>query len=459
MAAIGFELRKFAKGRGLLSQFQLYGLAGLISSGPWVLSILGILLIGILSTEADIPSLEVARFQVSVTYLMALSLIVTGPLQLLLTRFIADRLYEEQEGTILPNLLGSIAVTTVVTGLLGCLLLSLFPDESLVYRLLMLSAFVTLSNIWIVAIILSATKEWQWILLSFLVSYSLTVGTSMGLRPFGLEGLLVGFLAGHGLLLFMLLGHVLRSYPGERLVVFEFIRYGKIYPSLAIIGFVYNLSIWADKLLFWFNPLTSDPVIGPLRVSAIYDIPIFLAYLSIVPGMAIFLVRMETDFAEKYTLFYRTIRAGGNLRKILQLKEDMVQALRQGIYEILKVQGMTMVVLIGMGDQLLTWFGIPDLYRILFNVDLVAVGIQVLLLATLNMLFYFDQRSVALRLSLLFAFCNIGFTLLTQYLGPAYYGYGFASAVLITSLVGLAVLSQKLEVLEYETFMLQKANL
>jgi uncharacterized membrane protein len=41
------------------------------------------------------------------------------------------------------------------------------------------------------------------------------------------------------------------------------------------------------------------------------------------------------------------------------------------------------------------------------------------------------------------------------YLGPAFFGYGFALAVLLTAGAGLLTLSRKLDQLECETFMLQ----
>ncbi|MGC8001539.1 exopolysaccharide Pel transporter PelG, partial [Salmonella enterica] len=70
--------------------------------------------------------------------------------------------------------------------------------------------------------------------------------------------------------------------------------------SLMAIGLLYNTAIWIDKAMFWYTPETSQAIIGPLRASVIYDLPVFLAYLSIIPGMAIFLLRMETDFVEDY---------------------------------------------------------------------------------------------------------------------------------------------------------------
>ncbi len=75
MAGIGFELRKMLRRDSLSGMLSAYAYAGVISSGPWVLSILGILLIGLLSIGFVIPRMLITQFQVSVTYLIAGSLI------------------------------------------------------------------------------------------------------------------------------------------------------------------------------------------------------------------------------------------------------------------------------------------------------------------------------------------------------------------------------------------------
>ena len=55
MAGIGFELRKLLKKDSLLGLVQAYAYAGVIGSGPWVLSIVGMLLIGFLSASVVVP--------------------------------------------------------------------------------------------------------------------------------------------------------------------------------------------------------------------------------------------------------------------------------------------------------------------------------------------------------------------------------------------------------------------
>lgn len=435
---------------------KAYSFAGIIGSGPWVLSIVGILLIGLLNTKNSHVEPFVEAFQISVTYLIAFSLLLTSPLQLMFTRFVADKVYKKQKSLVLPNLFGAITLTVVVSGLIGLVVDNMFFSQSAMYRMLMLSGFVILSVIWIVVIILSGLKAYRGILLAFLVGYGITVGASLKLNAFGLVGLLGGFVIGQATLFFMLLYFVMRSYSSTQLIAFDFLKRGHIYWSLAATGFLYNMAIWVDKLLFWFNPLTSTSIVGPLRMSELYDLPIFLAYLSILPGMATFLIRMETDFAEQYDLFYRAISEGASLNRIVQIYNAMIQVIRRGFLEIFKIQGMTVIILLAMGSKLLHWVGISPNYQVLLNIDLVAVGVQVLLLAVLNLLFYFDYRMDALYLCLVFAGSNFALTLLTQLLGPTFYGYGFAGAVVLTTLVGLSIISRRLDKLVYETIMLRE---
>lgn len=455
MAGIGFRLRDLTKTGALSGLLAAYGFAGIISSGPWVLSIVGILLIGIINMENAITPHYVGEFQISVTYLMAISLILTSPLQLMISRFIADKIYEHKDEQVLPNLIGAIVVVITVAGTLAGICLIYLFTGSVLYRLLMLSGLVILSIIWLVVIVLSGVRAYREILLAFLLGYGITVLAAIELKALGLEGLLSGFVLGQAVLLFMLLVVIFQSYSSPKFIAFDFLRRSQIFPSLALTGLVYNVAIWADKFIFWFNPQTSVMVIPPLRASQIYDLPIFLAYLSIIPGMAVFLLRMETDFAEQYKNFYGAVNGGGSLKLIMEMYEEMVLTIRRGFIEIFKVQGMTIVILLAIGDKLLAWVGISPFYRMLLNIDLVAVGVQVLLLAVLNVLFYFDYRRDALYLCLLCLVTNVVFTVLSQYLGPAFYGYGFALSVVLTTLVGMVVVSKRLSRLVYQTFMLR----
>lgn len=456
MAGIGFELRKILKRDSLLSLMQAYSYAALISSGPWIMSIVGILVIGLVSYTVNMPRLAIVQFQVSITYVISLSLIFTGIFQLALTRFAADRLFEKDNHAILPNFHSVSLAVTVVGGVPGLLAVAfLFPQQSALYRLLLLAAFIIMCNIWIATIFLSGMKQYKAVFWIYALGYTVTVVAALLLRPLGLEGLMGGFVIGQVVLLMAMMALILRNFPSDRFISFEFYERKKLYPSLMAIGLFYNTAIWIDKAMFWYTPETSQAIIGPLRASVIYDLPVFLAYLSIIPGMAIFLLRMETDFVEDYDAFYEAVRTGASLESIEKHRNGMVETVRLGLLEIIKIQAITTLLLMVTGESILKWLGISTLYLPLLYIDVIAASLQVVLLGILNVFFYLDKRRIVLALCAGLVVLNIGFTALSLHLGPTFYGFGFALAVFVVVLAGFVLLSRKLELLEYETFMLQ----
>lgn len=457
MAGIGFELRKYLNDDSFTGTLKAYGFAGLISAGPWVLSIVGVMLIGIVALTQPVVGEAggsgVKQFTTSVTWIMGASLILTGLLQLVFTRFVADRLYELQDSIVNANLFGAMALTTAVSGGIGLLLALTVFTQSFAYEFLMLANFVTLSNIWIVVIFVAGLRRFKLILYAFGLGYGATIVLSILLMSFGLDGLLAGLLIGHALLLFLMVGVVLPEYPVTLEVRFDFLQRRFIFPSLIAIGLFYNLGIWIDKILFWLNPGTSEAMVGPLRTSLIYDLPIFLAYLSIIPGMAVFLLRIETDFAEAYDGFFDAVRGNATLQEIELLGNRMVSAVREGLFQIVRVQGATILVLYLLGPTMIDWLGISDQYVHLYYINLVGVGAQVLMLAVLNVLFYLDKLRDALLLTGTMLLSNALLTALTLQLGPQYYGYGFGLSMTITAFAGIILLSREMDNIEYKTFM------
>ncbi len=456
MAGIGFEIRKIMNRDSYFALVRAYAYAGLISSGPWILSILGLVAIGLMSVNVDSPDQQITQFQVSVTYLIMSSLILTGSLQLSFTRWVSDQLFGRKSLNIVPNFSGVILVTNVVAGTLATMLVfASFQGESVIYRTLMVAGFVTMCDVWIATIFMSGLKFYKTIVLLFGGGYTVSVLLALILRGSGLEGLLAGYIIGQ---LFMLMGMIfiiLRSFPSERLIAFDCFKPGAMFPTLMATGVLFNFAVWADKIIFWIAPDTGHAVIGPLRASVIYDMPVFMAYLGIIPGMAVFLVRFETDFVEWYDKFYEAVRAGGSLEEIARMRDEMVYAVRQGLFDIIKMQTLSVLLLIVFAPTLFEKLSISALYLPLFYVDAVAASLQVALLAVMNVFFYLDKRRDVLATVALLAVLNVVLSIVSLRLGAVYYGYGFALAMLITLLFALRRMEHKLGRLEYETFMLQ----
>lgn len=455
MAGIGFELRRILKNDSYFGLLKGYTYAGIVASGPWVLSITGILLLGILAKLWSSNQFQIIQFQVSVTYLISFSLIITGFLQLFFTRFMADILFRKKTSMVVGILFLMIFFTTVLSGIFVLITgFMYFKDEPEDYLLLMSIGFIELANIWVLTIMASSIKDYKGLVFNYFVAYFMITVIGLLLSNYGLDGYLLAFDIGQAILFVGLFGLVCFQYPGtENPNLYSILKNQKLFYILIPTGFIFNAAIWADKIMFWFNPETSGSVIGPLRASPIYDVPIFLSYLLIIPGLAVFLMRLETDFVEAYNSFYDSIRNGGLLSEIISAKNDMINTARRGFIDIIKIQSVVIFITMTYSSQILSFLGYSKDYTRIFDFDIIGVSLQLLLMSILNVYFYLDRRGRVFFLVTIFLIGNIFFTELTLKFGPFYYGSGFMFSLLIVDLIGLYMINVDFTNLEYETFM------
>jgi uncharacterized membrane protein len=456
MAGIGFSLHKILKHDTLTRIIAAYATAGIISSTPWIISILGILILGVFISTTPEYHPFVVQFQISITYIVAGSLMISGFAQNSFSRYVSDQLFLNKDSYVIPNFNGMSLVVTSIAGLFSFLLvLIFFPAQSIGYRLLFMANFVTLSNLWVIVNLLTGLKDYLLIVKAFLVSYLVIVLLGFFLRTFGLEGLMLAYLLGQLLLVILLMVALYRQYPTNRFIEFHCFKKNNIYIRLMISGLLFNVAVWVDKFVFWYSPETSYAVIGPLRGSLFYDVPIFLAYLSVAPGMGVLLFLIETNFSNYYEQFYEAIRSGKSLSYIQMVKNQMISHAYHVIYSIIKIQAVIIILIFQWGDRILSWFHISIVYKNLLYVDVIGTSLQVIFLGILNLLYYMDRRRETLILSGLFLILNTGLSLISIQMGPFYYGFGFTVALAITCTYGMYRLDDELNHLEYKAIMLR----
>lgn len=457
MAGISFELRKVLREQTLSSIFKAFGYSLTLSSGPYIITIISLIVSYFLSYDVVKDKNILTKFQVSVTYLIAFSLIYTGFTQLVFTRYIADRIFERKYYKLLPNFMG-VMILNMVPAFIVSIVLSLvffLKETGVLFPFLYSLTFTVLTGLWIVNIILTSLKSYKFILFSFFSGYSIFVVLSIILSVYGLDGLMFSFFIGQSVLFVMLLSYFTLLHYSDRLLEFDFLNHEKIYISLIFTGFFYNLAIWVDKFVFWFMQQTSTPILGPLRYSIVYDIPIFLAYLSIAPGMAIFFLKLEGEFALYYDRYYDAVRNGLTLEKIYGYGDELITSARTVILDTIRIQGIFNIIIVMFDRFLFETFKIPLIYLPLFHILLFGTYLQLILLSVFALFFYFDRRKEALITVILFFLLNLSLSIITVYLGPYYYGYGFTVSVFITVIVSLIMLRRFLNDIHYYTFMLR----
>ncbi|MCR9192138.1 MAG: exopolysaccharide Pel transporter PelG [Gammaproteobacteria bacterium] len=457
MAGIGFTLSRILRRDSLASVITAYSTAMMISSMPWIISIVSILILGLVLSVTSAYHVTVMAFQSSITYLVAGSLITSGFAQNSFSRYVADQLFLNRSATVIPNFHGMILLVSLISGLLSFLLiLFFFPMQSVMFRLMFMGSFVVLSNIWMVINLLTGLKDYTVIIKSFFVSYGLIIGLAFLFRHHGLDGLMTAYFIGQVLLIIVLMAGVYKQYPTHRFIDFHFLKKDKLYKTLMVSGLFFNLAVWVDKFVFWYTPETSYNIIGPLRGSLFYDAPIFIAYLTAAPGMGVFLLLIETNFSDYYMRFHEAIREGKSLRHIQVMRDQMISHAYNVIYSIVKIQVIIIIIVFQLGGKILAMIHISQIYRNLLFVDVIGTSLQVMFLAILNLLYYMDRRVEALILTTLFLVLNLCFSLLSVHMGPFYYGFGFTVALFFVCTYGMSLLDKEFYNFEYKSIMLRE---
>lgn len=453
MAGIGFELRKILSEDTYTSHIKAYVYAAIISSGPWLMTVIAISVIG-RTVRVFLSDHEADIMGATINYVYAFSIIMTGILQMVVTRYLADRLYRDESHMVLP-IFNTTWIVTLVTQAPVAAVFLYHCDLPFLYCLIAFLLYLCICSMWICMIFLSAAKDYQAIVTAFLVGTGFSVLCAWYLAPTqGLVGVLGGYTAGQLVILFWLILRLMVEFPSDRYVDRDmFSAFGPYLPHV-LIGFFYNLGVWVDKFMFWFSE-SGYQITGPLYANRLYDNSIFMAYLATIPAFALFLIRIETDFYEKYKTYYATIIHKASRSKILRERDELVGSIRQGLGQLIKVQGAITLCMLVLTPFVIEALNFSYQQYSIMRIGFIAAYLQTIFLILLVVLLYFDFRKEALISTVVFLCTNSVFTLVSLKLGFANYGYGYFASCLVSVPVAYFFLDRNLNRLEYLTFMNQ----
>ncbi len=451
MAGVGFRLRKLFEHDTFLDDLRGVFFSSSIAGGPIFFSILCLILLGLLSTPF-LPGDQFRIFIVTIVYIVAFSLISTGLTQLLITRYLSDLIFVHDEHLILPTFSGVLAITVFSQLFIGTPVL-FFWDIDWFFKGTALMLFVAIGCIWQLMIFLSAVKNYRVVLLAFVagLATSLVLALVLG-RRHGLPGFLHGYAIGQIGLMFVLLGRVVIEFRSEEKPDFQFLRYFKLMPQLAVIGLCYNLGIWIDKILFWYSD-AGEQVSAFLHAYSAYDGANFFAFLTVVPSYTYFLVKVETEFYGYFRAFFLAILNKEIYQQIVEQKRKVAASLRESFLGLVKLQGAVTLLCLLFSRQIAEAFHIPVMGTLILEKALIAACLQMVLLTAMIFMMYFDIRNQTAVVAGVFVVANVVFTAITLQLGYVYYGYGYLAACLVALAVAYVFLDRHVQDLDYHTFM------
>ena len=385
MAGIGWRLERLID-QGLTGAAAAYATGAAVMALPWILTTVVLVTLPTVIGPA-LADPAAAGSIVNVAY--AVALLVAGPVQIVISRFAADRLYEGRPRAIVAPFsrgLGATFLLCAVATAAGLLALGLPLRWAL----------------WGAA--LSATVGGQWTALSVgngLCSPTLVLGAvvagsalsfllaaALAFAGLGVPGYLFGLIAGQTLTLVVLLVGIFQALPERADERARLLPAFREYAALAGAGLAFNAALWIDKLVAW--------TLVPGDTAALHVGASTLAWFSTIPCLAWVFVEVETTFHRRFRRFYRALEGGAPLAHLRRGVRVLVDEAARLLIEAASLQAGVMAFLQLAAKPLLGALGLPPAAVLPFRLLLIAAGAQAVGLLGLILLYYFDLRREAL---------------------------------------------------------------
>ncbi|MEJ2664053.1 MAG: exopolysaccharide Pel transporter PelG [Spirochaetia bacterium] len=461
MAGIGFVLRRVIRQGGFFSLVKVALAGTIIVAGPWLLSIVGIFFITKYSFYLIGQSVVV--FMGVVIYSYAFSLFLFGGIHYIFTRLVADYMYvkkKEKAGEALLLFSTGIVILASAVSLSVLFLLDLSKiTYPLLFRVSGVVFFVSINLIWLLMIFISLLKKYFMIFIIYLSGMALAFGSITFLAGhFSVSGVLLGFAAGHLFIVISLYLLAFKEYRPRSFSIREHLPYFGKFKFLLLTGILYYWGMWIDKMVFWFAK--GSPIANTFfRVYDVYDIPVYIANLTIIPGLIYFMIITETSFYKRLTEFLNKFNKS-IYHKLQAIKYRLIANVKNGLREQCFFQGIFTVILILFAPLLVAADsgkifigGIKNI--LVFRIALGATFFQMLFLTIVIFLFYLQRFKLAFFSTLSFFLVNFAGSLIIVLWGNENtLGLSYLAAGIIGSALGLRFLFTSAHKLDNAVFLI-----
>ncbi len=437
MAGIGFELKKLFSKKSALGYLQACSYTALVTIGPFILMLAMVLFIQVMLRSMPGSYLVEELFLASVIYSLVFSQIITSGFAMIITRFVADKLYLKEYSSVLPSLYGIIVVVLIVASVpAGWFLWQAPLPVSL--KLVTYVLYLELCMIWIQGVYLTALKDYIKIIQAYAAGVAVAVGLAyLAVKTLFVEpvfGLLMAVDIGMFIVMTMLMMNIMRFFTQTNNRNFAFLQYFERHLPLFFVNFFYYLSLYCPVFFIW-NSHLAVTVAGTYVWAPVYDVATFYAFLSIMPIVIVFVISTELNFYDKYTAYFKLITGKGNYREIEDAKQAMLQVLWSEIRNLMEVQLVVTFIFLALGNYILPGIGLSYDSLSIYNVLLLGAYLTEMIQLLLIIMLYFEDRRGALGIAAFFLAANVVFNYISLLLGENTYGFGlFLAAFLALSL-------------------------
>lgn len=429
MAGIGFELKKIYKKRNIFNILRGMGYSSIVTVGPTLITIGTILFMYKFLQIVNVSYADREVLSSTILYVFIFSLVVTTPFNTVWSRYIADKLYQRKIEDILPSYYMGLFLVVVALAILAVpffVRLFLVSDLGAFFVFSSYCFLMALGIVFYSMTFLTATKDYRIITINFVIGMIISIVLGfLFVKLLGIDtikAILYALTIGFFYIASGQFGYIRKyfyensgNYKESFLYLFQFKR-------LFLSGLFYILGLYCHNFVFWTTHL--QIIVENSYVSApTYDMATYLAMLSNISTMIIFIVIVETNFHDRYQLYSEAVLRS-TLRDIEKAKNDMFRLLIQQVSYVVQIQSIITCILFLVVVILLPSFGFSGIVMKIYPA--LTSGYLVIFIMYCNMIFlyYFNDMTGAFFTSFLFFVGVLIGSIIASRFNVRFYGMG-----------------------------------
>lgn len=456
MAGAAARLPQSGASDDLAGTMLSFGRGAIVAVGPWLLIMASLVLISVFAGPS-MSRADISDFRGTLIYAFAFSLVAAAPFVLVTSRILSDAIYSGERDAVQPLMIAGSLSAGVAAALLS-LAVGAFLGVRAEALLALVQAASLTGMMWVHLAIAGAMRDYRAISLIFVVGLVIATGATL-VAAFAWRassaGMVFAFNCGLAVVTLALGARELagarapdfRLLPALRSLAVALGRYRWIAAGAGLSA----IAVWVDKWIIWAGPsgqqLKSGLVHAPL-----YDSAAFLAYLTIIPCLARFVMALDGEYLDAYRSYFHAIKTHATLDEIGRAGAALARRTTELIDGIFVQQAALCAIVVLLAPLIVEAAELQYAQVSILRLCTIAVLFQFLFLAASSLLIFFERHREFLFLQALFATLNAVCTFLTVEIGPLSYGFGFLVTSVVSGIAAHMVLTNVVRNIDYYTF-------
>ena len=400
MAGIGFELRKIYRKEGIARGTVGLVYSTMVTIGPMILVMVTILSLYFFLGIKNVSYAERELLFSTVLYIFIFSMIFTSPINVVFSRYVADKFFKEEYDGILDSYYMGVLICTILASLVALPIgwsLRVRGGISFEYIFLAYALWISVIILYFSITYLHATKDYKMITLFFVVGMLIGFLSAIALYKVAEHNIIYSVLSGLAIAFFMIsvlvFAYIRQYFPVTKGEYKECLSYFWSAKKVLFANLFYTLGLYCHNFIFW--QIDGRTVVAQtFNSNQAYDLAACLAMFTNVFVMVSFTVVAETRFHEVYKDFMESVL--GNTYKIISKnRRKLFRTLTQQIGQIFATQMAITSIIFILISSYGVLLGIEDVTLSIYPVLTVAFLGIFIMNGNLVYLYYFDDSTGA----------------------------------------------------------------